>query len=86
MYLTDEQIMLLEQLTYLTDDVADAAGCSSARMTAWRICSSSLMMMRCKGLKIREILTAQRTIQVERNGRPSYARSKAIRICTVWIL
>lgn len=26
MYLTDEQIMLLEQLTYLTDDVADAAG------------------------------------------------------------
>lgn len=25
MYLTDEQIMLLEQLTYLTDDVADAA-------------------------------------------------------------
>ena len=25
-YLTDEQIMLLEQLTYLTDDVADAAG------------------------------------------------------------
>lgn len=26
MYLTDEQIMLFEQLTYLTDDVADAAG------------------------------------------------------------
>ncbi len=26
MYLTDEQLMLLEQLTYLTDDVADAAG------------------------------------------------------------
>lgn len=26
MYLTDEQIMLLEQLTYLTNDVADAAG------------------------------------------------------------
>ncbi len=26
MYLTDEQIMLLEQLTYLTDDVAAAAG------------------------------------------------------------
>ena len=26
MYLTDEQIMPLEQLTYLTDDVADAAG------------------------------------------------------------
>ena len=26
LYLTDEQIMLLEQLTYLTDDVADAAG------------------------------------------------------------
>ena len=25
MYLTDEQLMLLEQLTYLTDDVADAA-------------------------------------------------------------
>ena len=63
MYLTDEQIMLLEQLTYLTDDLQTMwrmqPGCSSARMTAWRICSSSLMMMRCKGLKIREILTAQ---------------------------